>query len=73
MYYMLILYLLQNSICTSFATSGKPTHPAIAQLNWEPVRGPAPFKCLNICEQLSVIELPNTERVQFWESLYDYV
>lgn len=67
------LYHFQNSLCTSFAATGKPTHPDVEPLNWEPVHGAAPFKCLNISEQLSVIDLPHTKRLQYWNALYDFV
>lgn len=64
---------LQTSVFTSFATSGQPTHVDVDELNWQPVCGQAagPFKCLNIARELSVIDLPHTKRLQFWDSLYE--
>lgn len=69
----MICFLLQNTMCTSFAATGRPNHPAFENLNWEPVSRLAPFKCLNISKQLSVVDLPHTMRLQFWNTMYDFV
>lgn len=67
------LQSFQNSLFTSFVATGVPTTSTTDTVKWEPVSRSAPFKCLNIAEQLSVIDLPQAKRVQFWESIYDFV
>lgn len=65
-------------IWAAFATSGNPNNDAIAPAQWEPVPTPAidpetseiKYKCLNISDDVSFVELPEAERMQFWDSIY---
>lgn len=71
---VVMLILFQNTLLTSFATTGIPTMPATeSRVVWEPVSRLGPVKCLNIAEQLSVIDLPHEKRVQFWETICNSV
>lgn len=59
-------------IWTKFATDGNPNPKTISPVKWEPlaVKQP-PFKCLNISDELEIIELPETNRMAFWDSMYE--
>lgn len=58
-------------IWTKFAADGNPNAEIISPVKWEPlaVKQP-PFKSFNISDQLEVIELPETKRMAFWDSIY---
>lgn len=66
-------YSSQVGVLTKFATDGNPNDPLVSLPNWEPVSAPpeGPFKCFNIDENgASFFEFPETERLQFWDSIY---
>ncbi|XP_068158131.1 uncharacterized protein alpha-Est7 [Drosophila tropicalis] len=62
-------------IWTQFATTGNPNSTNINgmdTLTWDPVqKTDKVFKCLNISDDLKYIELPEWNKVQVWESLYE--
>lgn len=59
---------------TKFATDGNPNAAIISPLKWEQISvKQAPFQCLNIADEVEIIELPETKRNAFWDSMYDSV
>lgn len=59
---------------TKFATDGNPNASIIAPVQWDPLTvKQAPFKCLNIGDEVKIIELPETKRNAFWDSMYESV
>lgn len=60
---------------TNFATSGNPNNPDSVHtkgLKWEPIPDKTfPYKVLNINKRLEVIELPEAQRMEFWDSMYE--
>ncbi|XP_011209321.2 esterase B1 [Bactrocera dorsalis] len=62
-------------IWTHFAATGNPNDkhvPGMESLSWEPIRTPEPaYKCLNIGEELKVINWPEMEKVKVWASTFD--
>lgn len=59
---------------TSFATNGNPIDYSIqlpCNTVWEPISRKKPFKCLNIADDLKVIDLPEYERMGVWDSIYE--
>lgn len=62
---------------TQFARTGNPNHDVIAPIYWEPVElshndvGQPVYKCLNIDDEISLIEMPELERMHLWDKLYD--
>lgn len=57
---------------TQFAATGDPNCAEMGDVRWLPVDHGAggPIKCLNIGATLDFIDLPETERIAFWEQLY---
>lgn len=60
---------------TSFAVTGDPNSNVInadmGDVVWKPVDSSSPpFKCLNICENLTFEDLPESERLAVWDDLY---
>ncbi|EDW81345.2 uncharacterized protein Dwil_GK11075 [Drosophila willistoni] len=62
-------------IWTQFAKTGNPNSKDINGLDtltWNPVqKTDKVFKCLNISDDLKYIDLPEWNKVQVWESLYE--
>lgn len=64
-------------ILTTFARFGNPNNELIAAIDWQPVTfGSADqkeysYKCLNISNELSYIDLPDFERMPFWDEIYE--
>lgn len=59
-------------IWTKFATDGNPNPAIISPIKFEPISvKQAPFKCLNISNDLEVIELPETKSNSFWDSIFE--
>lgn len=60
------------SICTSFAITGSPKCSASGD-EWEELKSAElPLKCLNIgTEENTFIDLPETERLKVWNSIYE--
>lgn len=66
----------QVSVFTSFASTGNPNSNIIdadmENVEWKPVdTQQPPFKCLNLDEHLSFINLPESERLTIWNELYE--
>lgn len=63
------------ALWTNFAISGNPNNPDCAYtkgLLWEPIANKTlPYKVLNINKRLEVIELPETKRMELWDSIYE--
>ena len=61
-------------IFTSFATSGDPnTAQTVKALGapWQPITTlNVPYICLNINNDVTYMQLPEYEQMQFWDSLY---
>lgn len=59
---------------TQFAATGNPNCSEMGDTVWEPIGQPPtagrPMQCLNITDTLSVIDLPETDRIAFWDRLY---
>ncbi|XP_037947549.1 esterase B1-like [Teleopsis dalmanni] len=62
-------------IWTQFAATGNPNNkdiPGMEAVTWEPLKiGEEVYKCLNISDELKMIDLPEMEKMKIWESLYD--
>lgn len=60
-------------IFTNFAITGNVNSSYIGNAEWEPVTSTQlPLKCLNIeNEKCEFIELPETERMNLWDSIYE--
>ncbi|XP_054085635.1 esterase B1 isoform X2 [Zeugodacus cucurbitae] len=62
-------------IWTQFAATGNPNDnqvQGLESLTWEPVRSAEPaYKCLNIREELEIINWPEMEKVKVWASTFD--
>ena len=60
------------AIWTNFAITGNPNCPEIGDDEWIPVESTnLPLKCLNIgTDKCKFIELPETERLNVWNSIY---
>lgn len=62
----------------AFATTGNPNNETLADLKWEPISQPVvdaktgvpTYKCLNIANEVELIDLPEADRMRFWDSLY---
>lgn len=66
----------QVSVFTSFASTGNPNSNIIdadmENVKWEPVdTQQPPFKCLNLDEHISFVNLPENERLTIWNALYE--
>lgn len=64
-------------IFTTFAKVGNPNNELIGSIEWKPVTfGTADqndynYKCLNISNEVSYIDWPEFERMQFWDEMFD--
>lgn len=57
---------------TNFAESGNPNSEIISPVNWKPLlKDKFPVRCLNISNELRVIDLPETNRMAFWDTFYE--
>jgi cholinesterase len=57
---------------TSFARTGNPNDEVMGNVCWAPVDSKVPpFKCLNIAEELSFVEYPDSERLAYWDSMFE--
>lgn len=60
------------SIWTSFATNGYPNVDSIKYNEmWSPIASKKPFMCLNIGDELKFVELPESERMNIWDAIYE--
>lgn len=62
---------------TSFARTGNPNNDIIAPVQWEPVAFDSKsneleniYKCLNIANEVSYVDLPEYDRMQYWDEMY---
>lgn len=66
------------STFVAFATSGNPNNETIGSVHWEPVPKPAidsqtntaTYKCLNISDEITLIDLPEAKRMKLWDEMY---
>lgn len=57
----------------TFAKTGNPNTPDTASLNWQPIqKTDSPMKCLSFDRRLSVIDLPESDAVRFWNEILSY-
>ncbi|EDV93363.1 GH19267 [Drosophila grimshawi] len=57
-------------IWTSFAATSNPNCDETAHLNWKPAQQEQPQRVLNISNEIEIIDLPEHEKLQTWDSLY---
>lgn len=63
--------VLQTDMWTNFAATGNPNGEALATVQWKPILDEAgPLQCLHIADGLTFGDLPEVERIQFWDRLY---
>lgn len=61
---------------TTFARTGDPNNETIAPAQWKPIpldvadRSVPKFKCLNVSTEVSYIDWPESDRMQFWDQVY---
>lgn len=61
---------------TSFARTGNPNNDVIAPVKWEPVNlsytsdAEPIYKCIDINDDVSFMEMPELERLHFWDRLH---
>lgn len=64
-------------IFSTFARCGDPNNKSIGSVQWKPIvletKNPNElhYKCLNIAKDVSYIDWPENERMQFWDQIYD--
>lgn len=62
-------------IWTQFATTGNPYSNEIEgmeKLAWDPIKkSDEVYKCLNISDELKVIDVPEMEKMKLWESMFE--
>lgn len=62
---------------TTFARTGDPNNDTIATAQWKPIsvetseRNAPKYKCLNISKDVSYIDWPELDRMQYWDRLYE--
>jgi len=59
------------SMWTSFALNSDPNCELIKPLQWQAVTKEHPFLALNISEQLELEDLPEREKLEVWNSVYN--
>lgn len=61
-------------IWSSFAINANPncdhTKEALKEICWQPLYSVDDIKCLNIGRELELIDLPELQKLQVWESIY---
>lgn len=61
---------------TTFARTGDPNNETIAPTQWKPVslessdKNVNKYKCLNISKEVSCIDWPELDRMQYWDHIY---
>lgn len=61
---------------TEFAKTGNPNNGVIAPVEWDPVtlnkneRGINSYKCLNVNKEITFIDSPELDRMQYWDNVY---
>lgn len=57
---------------TQFSSTGNPNGEELKTIKWNHlIKATYPLKCLNISDELSFIDLPETKRLEFWDSILD--
>lgn len=60
------------NLWTEFARTGNPNGEQTRQLvQWDPVQPGEPLRCLNLSQELTYVEMPELDRMHFWDSLYE--
>lgn len=63
------------TLWTEFARCGDPngdgTTARTAPVEWEQLKPGQPIRCLNLSNELTFVEQPESERMRFWDSLYE--
>ncbi|XP_026831631.1 esterase B1 isoform X1 [Drosophila erecta] len=57
-------------IWTAFAATSNPNCPEIGHLDWRPSTKDDPKRVVNISSEVNIIDLPEYEKLQIWDSLY---
>lgn len=66
-------------ILTTFARVGNPNNDLIGSIEWKPVtfkstdQNEYNYKCLNISNEVSYIDSPEFERMQFWDEIVEHL
>lgn len=61
---------------TTFARTGDPNNDTIGAVQWKPIAFDAndnitpKYKCLNIAKDVSYIDSPELDRMQYWDRIY---
>lgn len=67
----MFLITQQTSIFASFANTGNPNNPEIADVKWDPVDS-EPYQGLIIDQKLKTEVIAETKQcLEFWEKLYE--
>lgn len=60
------------TIWTKFALDSNPNHNILNTEYWTPVdKNLIPYKCLNISNEMKMIDLPEMEKLLVWDSIYE--
>lgn len=55
---------------TQFSSTGNPNGEELKTIKWHHlVNSASALKCLNITDELGFIDLPETKRLEFWDSI----
>nr|NP_001246965.1 alpha-Esterase-5, isoform B [Drosophila melanogaster]AFH06284.1 alpha-Esterase-5, isoform B [Drosophila melanogaster] len=57
-------------IWTAFAATSNPNCPEIGHLEWKPSTKNDPKRVINISSDVTIIDLPEYEKLQIWDNLY---
>ncbi|XP_017845020.1 esterase B1 [Drosophila busckii] len=57
-------------IWTAFAANSNPNCSEIGHLDWQPAKYQEPQRVLNISNEVTIIDLPEYEKLLVWDSLY---
>lgn len=62
---------VQVNYLTSFAKTGNPNAEASESIvHWDPIEAGKPLKCLNLSHEPTFVDLPENDRMQFWDAVY---
>ncbi|XP_017052988.1 esterase B1-like isoform X2 [Drosophila ficusphila] len=57
-------------IWTAFAATSNPNCPEIGHVDWKPSRKENPKPVLNISNDVTIVDLPEYEKLKIWDSIY---
>ncbi|KAH8279025.1 hypothetical protein KR018_012579, partial [Drosophila ironensis] len=57
-------------IWTAFAATSNPNCPEIGEVEWKPSAKESAKQVLNISEKVEIIDLPEYEKLQIWDGIY---